>query len=147
MQSLAASVPFGVAGRRRFTDGRHLFDHERHVNADHLAGLAAECTLKALLVEYLGIVVRSSGPPLLPDGARLGHLPDLWPQIASYVDGRAGAQLTELLADVNPFAEWRIDDRYADGEDIDETACYAHLQAASRVLAIREQAQLNGALP
>lgn len=147
MQSPAASVPFAAAGRRHFTDGSHLFDNERHVNADHLAGLAAECTLKALLVEYLGIGLPQAGPPLLPDGGRLGHLPNLWPQVAAFVDGRAGAELTELLADLNPFEGWRIDDRYSDGGDIDEAASHAHLEAASRVLAIREQAQLNGAMP
>lgn len=138
---------FGVAGRRHFDDGHRLLAAGRHVSADHLAGLAAECIIKAVLVEYLGISMTPSGQPQLPDRTKLGHLPELWSQVATHLGGRGGARFAELLAAANPFARWQVHDRYSDGAGIDEQASRAHLNAAARILAIHEHARLDGALP
>ncbi|MGH3616296.1 MAG: hypothetical protein ACRDRK_27620 [Pseudonocardia sp.] len=58
-----APAQFAAAGRRHLDDGQLLLAHARHVTADHLAGLAAECMLKAVLVDFLGATLSPRGTP------------------------------------------------------------------------------------
>ncbi|WP_189224282.1 hypothetical protein [Saccharothrix coeruleofusca] len=139
---------FGDAARRHHADARALSELGRHGNADHLAGVAAECGLKAIIVEHLGGVVTPTGKPkhtLAQD--KLGHLPDLWDQMPLVARGRNGAQFVELITDENPFSRWDVSERYSDGTHITATRAAEHLASAARIIAIHERATIDGALP
>jgi len=111
-----------AAAQRHLADADFLHSYQRLASADHLAGLAAECALKAILVGYLGGTVNPGGAPTHPDTAvRYGHLPKLWTQLSALIEGQASAQFAESLLGSNPFQFWQIDERYCAGDHIDTT--------------------------
>jgi HEPN domain-containing protein len=55
-------VQFAEAARRHLADALLLHGENRFANADHLAGVAAECGLKAILLDHLGGVVVNGMP-------------------------------------------------------------------------------------
>jgi len=146
----AAPTHFAAAGRRHLDDGQELFRQGRHVTADHLAGLAAECGLKAILIDFLGATLSSRGIPQIQQGTGTfplrHHLPELWGQVGAYATGRSGTQFIALLTATNPFASWDIADRYADGSGITQQSSKNHLTTAVSVTRIHEQARLNGSV-
>jgi hypothetical protein len=117
--------------------------------ADHLAGIAAECALKAILLGYLGATLNPSNFPVHPQVPRsLSHVDRLWNQLPQMVSGRSiGPTFTALIAGTNPFAAWAVDDRYSDGNAITEGGARAHVLKAQEILGILEQAMLTGAVP
>lgn len=141
---------FAAAGRRHLVDGQHLHSRGRLATADHLAGLAAECVLKAILLQFLGATMGPIRPKTRdPSGTSVdyGHLPKIWDEVALHANGRAGAQFVALLAVPNPYSDWDISDRYCDGNAITSTATQKHLQAAVDLGNAYQRAILSGALP
>ncbi|MBM7812843.1 hypothetical protein [Saccharothrix algeriensis] len=139
---------FGAAAKRHHADAEVLARVGRHGNADHLAGVAAECGLKAILVGFLGGAVNAKGFPGHPAATKpLGHLPELWGQIALAADGRSGAQFSALILTANPFSEWEVSERYSDGAHITSNRAADHIAEAARVIAVHEQAVIDGVLP
>lgn len=110
---------FAHAARRHFEDASLLRHQHRLANADHLAGVAAECGLKAILVAYLGGTLKKGKPkhPEQPDKI-FAHLPMLWSDLASTVQGRTASEFAMLLSGENPFASWDMAERYGDGEHV-----------------------------
>lgn len=148
MKPSSSSPPtFGVAARRHLKDGLHLHGVGSHVTADHLAGLSAECALKAVLTGFLAVPLSQKGIPTLPSGNNVGHLPGIWSQVGAYIGGRTGARLTGLLAASNPFDTWDIADRYSDGALISAAVSRAHLDAAFAIVEIHDLAVVSGAVP
>jgi len=138
---------FGAAARRHYDDAVHLCEHSRHASADHLSGFAAECALKDLLVGFLGArVPERGGPPQDQAGTSYGHLPQLWSQVQVTAGGRVGAQFLSLLAGDNPFGDWDVSDRYADGSAITAQRAWQHIRAANRLLTVQQKARLRGAI-
>ncbi|RKT56208.1 hypothetical protein [Saccharothrix australiensis] len=82
-----------------------LHAQARPVNADHLAGLAAECAPKALTAGFLGGTVDQHDLVVHPDtGAPIKkHVNTLWPEMATIVRSRSASALTPLLT-TQPFA-------------------------------------------
>ncbi|MGH3546096.1 MAG: hypothetical protein ACRDPW_09260 [Mycobacteriales bacterium] len=144
---------FAVATRRHYEDAEFLFSGRRCVSADHLAGLAAECGLKAILLKCGEAKMNSkSGKPVLvaPNSGEeksLGHVDELWNQLPLIVSGRSAKRFTALVARPAPFATWRITDRYSDGTTITAECARKHLDAAGQILGLLEQAEREGTLP
>lgn len=141
---------FATAGQRHLVDGRHLHSLGRLATADHLAGLAAECVLKAILLHFLGATMGPIKPATTdPSGKSVhyGHLPRIWDEVALHANGRAGAQFVALLATPNPYTDWDITDRYRDGSAITDTTTHKHIQAAEDLGDAYQRAILSGALP
>jgi hypothetical protein len=93
-------VQFAEAARRHLADALLLHDRKRFANADHLAGVAAECGLKAILMDHLGGVLNGKGKPSHPANPahKYGHLPSLWSDLATTAHGRAAAQFATLIS-------------------------------------------------
>lgn len=137
---------YRVSARRHLGDADHLFAHGRHVTADHLAGFSAECSIKALLCGPLGVAVPKAGAPKAGQ-TQFGHLPPLWANAASYLQGQTVStvpQLNQLLASANPFSAWSVGDRYEDGSDIGAGRVSGHLAAARQLLGVVDQVVLSG---
>jgi hypothetical protein len=139
---------YAAAGQRHLADGWLLHQSGRKASADHLAGLAAECIMKAILLHFLGATMRDNRPTVGPSRSdSYGHMPGAWDQIALYAQGRAGAQFVSLITSPNPFSDWNVADRYLDGSQVRIIATHRHLRAADKLSRIYQHATLVGALP
>jgi hypothetical protein len=151
----ASNTSFTAAAHRHYRDAQLLRKEQRLPNADHLAGVAAECGLKAILTSYLDGYVDGHGRPNHPvhprsrtnTGPKYGHLPTLWDEIAVISSGRSGNAFQHVMAQGNPFHRWDVAERYADGSHIDANRADQHLTATRQVLSIYQQAQIDGVLP
>jgi hypothetical protein len=77
----------------------------------------------------------------------MGHLPDLWGLASSYLAGRtafAVPQMTSLLAAANPFADWRVFNRYEAAGTVPESTARRHRAHALVVVGVVENAHLSG---
>ncbi|MCX2733540.1 hypothetical protein OOZ19_25135 [Saccharopolyspora sp. NFXS83] len=139
---------FADAADRHYRDAQLLREEQRFANADHLAGVAAECALKAILVGHLGGVVRR-GRPTHPQhsDSRYGHLPGLWRELGLISSGRTGSTFHQVITGTNPFLRWDVAERYSDGSHIDARRADTHLDEARKILSFHQQAQIYGALP
>ncbi|MBB4963045.1 hypothetical protein [Saccharothrix violaceirubra] len=121
----------------------------RHANADHFAGIAAECALKGILHEFLGATPNQRGlleHPQMSGKKEAGHLPGLWSQLSAVATGRNAAQFAELISAPNPFASWDVAERYSDGTHISDQRSAEHLAAARNIIALYERAKIDGVL-
>lgn len=152
---------FATASRNHYRAATLAAERDLRISADHLAGLAAECAVKAILADFLGSrlntrnrlenteVATVKGTP----GNRKrkpqehGHLPELWEHLTAVAHrrrgGGPGALFTQLIWN-NPFAGWDVGDRYCDGTAITDTVIGRHLKAAYDLIAAHEQASILG---
>jgi hypothetical protein len=140
---------FDAAASRHLDDAVLLEGHGRLPNADHLAGFAAECALKALLVSYLG-AQPTKGKPFSMSGAKRtdhGHLPPLWEEVKVVLTGRAGGRAFAALLIQNPFATWSVNDRYNDGRKVTSQLVAKRLSASRQILGALQNAKVLGFLP
>lgn len=138
-------MTFALAAVRHLDDARHLHVEQRYPNADHLAGLAAECALKAIAVAHLGAVVNPTGPPKLA-AKELGHLPGLWKDVRTVAAGRSAPRLLAMLGTGNPFTLWHVSQRYDDGSAVSAARSSDHIRAAADVTTVLQRAQVDGVL-
>jgi len=157
---------FQAASRHHYETAQLAAGSQLRISADHLAGLAAECAIKAILLDYLGSALKKGRPfhQELKEDARKrmereglkylpqqdfmhGHLPSLWGQLSTIAGRRrgreAGPLFTQLIAS-NPFHGWFVEGRYCDGTTITEADLARHLQAAYDLIAAHEQARTLG---
>ncbi|MGA5000787.1 hypothetical protein ACPCB7_22470 [Streptomyces arboris] len=130
------------------------------ISADHLAGLAAECAIKAILITFLGSELKPNHMPHHPEmkfpdpkrnekrwDGQHGHLPALWEQLTAVAhrrkDAAVGILFTQLIWQ-NPFADWEVSDRYCDGSALTQQHVDRHLKAAHDLIAAHEQARILG---
>ena len=104
------STDFRDASARHFDDAEVLLKQAepREANADHLFGLSAECSLKAVMLA-LGMAVNTDGVPA--DRGHKVHMPELWAAFQSFAEGRLASRYLEPLDKANPFSDWAIDQR------------------------------------
>jgi HEPN domain-containing protein len=137
---------FKSAARRHYRDAQYLLDDQRWPNADHLAGVAAECGLKAIMLGYLGAKLNQQSKPVW-GSTNLGHVNQFWKELPLIVAGRTAPVFATLVAGPAPFANWDVADRYSDGNGITEQCSRDHLNNAKEVLEVLEQAIRDGVLP
>jgi hypothetical protein len=138
---------FGQAAHRHLSDATLLQKTGRHVNADHLAGVAAECGLKAILIDFLGGRTDTSGRPHHERKSMGFHLPRLWDEVAITAQGRSASRFASVLAEANPFQAWNVAERYSDGKHIDTDRTEIHIGHARRIVALHQQAEIDGTRP
>ncbi|NNN31020.1 hypothetical protein HLK59_11685 [Streptomyces sp. S3(2020)] len=157
----AAQPPaFAAASRNHYRAATLASEKDLRISADHLAGLAAECAVKAILIDFLGSRLNARNMPEHPEVKYLdrsrrtpqwtnkhGHLPELWEHLTAVAHrrrgGGSGALFTQLIWE-NPFADWDVGDRYCDGTAITDTILERHLKAAYDLIAAHEQAGILG---
>jgi hypothetical protein len=137
---------FSAAAKRHVADAEFLHAHSRSINADHIAGLAAECALKALIVGHLGGHINQRDFVVHPATGQIKmHIDRLWPEMSIIVQGRSANALTPLLGS-NPFHNWTVNERYCDGVHLTGATVSARVSVARTVVQILERAELDGAL-
>ncbi|MGK5446058.1 hypothetical protein [Streptomyces radiopugnans] len=146
--------PFLSAGHDHYRAARKLADGGALTGpADHLAGIAAECVIKAMLIDFFGS--KQDKPDSIPYSPALrqapglsnkaarklsehGHLPEVWSQLHMLANGRRGAVLAQHIPPKNPFEEprdeWNVAHRYRDGREISRRRVFRHLDAALRLI-------------
>lgn len=91
LQSVA-SPDFQAAARRHHDDAQFLLADSRWANAGHLAGLAAECALKAIMqLIPFGATPNAKGILVLAPNSKLlnQHVDKLWSELALTLNGPA----------------------------------------------------------
>jgi len=125
---------------RHWQDAELLYDNNRHANADHLYGFSAECGLKRLMVCF-GMTVKTDGSP--SDSKDRIHADKAWDRFESYRSGQAtGAAYA--VGTINPFADWKVDQRYVHRSVIDPVRVQAHRTGADKVRNLITQARQEG---
>ncbi|MDB1088773.1 hypothetical protein PJ985_14490 [Streptomyces sp. ACA25] len=165
--SAAPPPAFRDASGHHYHAARLAADRRLTIAADHSAGLAAECAIKAILLDYLGSRLNDKQRPysedlkldaqLNPPGGKRRkqprteylheHLPELWGQLTTLLDRRRARETGTLflrLIGHNPFHDWNVADRYGDGTAISDADLRRHLRAAYELLAAHEQARVLG---
>lgn len=137
------SNDFRDASERHFADANLLRHEGRNANADHLYGLSAECSLKAIM-EALGMKIKNGIPD---DKGHKVHMPELWAAFQSFAQGRLAARYQEPLDHDNPFADWIVDQRYWALNSITVTALANHEAAADCCRMSLETLVLDGVTP
>lgn len=105
------SPDFRDASARHFEDAMFLLNNSPNseANADHLFGISAECSLKAVM-RALGMELNDEGAP--KDKGHRVHMPELWAGFQSFAKGHLASRYLEPLDKENPFSDWAVDQRY-----------------------------------
>lgn len=135
------NTDFKDASERHFDDGELLLSEHRLANADHLFGLSAECSLKAVMVA-LGMATGGTGTPV--DRGHIVHMPVQWAAFHSFAQGRLASRYLEPLDKQNPFADWQVNQRYWRQDAIPEKTAKNHRKAAIQCQESLEKTFLDG---
>ncbi len=133
---------FCDAAYRHYTDAALLAEQKRVPNADHLYGLSAECSLKAVMV---GLGAASKDGDLQEQPHRQ-HINKLWSEYQSFAKGRTASRYLTALGDLaaEPFQDWRVDQRYAHRCELTSKSLTGHAKAAKACLVALERAIADG---
>jgi hypothetical protein len=134
------AVNFAQAARRHFDDCHSLAAQMRAGNTSQLAGLAAECALKAVLYGLGHLTLNAKGMP--DDEKHRKHIDTIWGEFQAALSGREARMYT--LHAINPFDKWSIHDRYEDDSAIDFATAEAHRTGAHMAMLVLDRARLEG---
>lgn len=137
------STDFRDASERHFEDGLLLEAQGRLANADHIFGLSAECSLKAIMLA-LGMKVMPDGAP--EDRGHKVHMPELWAAFQSFAQGRLASRYLEPLDKTNPFSDWMVDQRYWARSALGVHAPANHQSAAAQCRQSLEKLVFDGVI-
>ncbi len=98
---------FRDASSRHLLDGQLLEAQGRLANADHLFGVSAECSLKAIMIG-LGHPTDLIGAP---QGHR-DHINDLLPKFEVWANGLLDAKHLGMMPVIGTFSQWSVHQRY-----------------------------------
>ena len=141
---MAHPADYSDAQDRHWNDAELLRDSGRWANADQLYGFCAECGLKAAM-KCLGMAVDpTTGAPTAKKYWK--HVQKLWPEFTGFVTSRGGARYLTLLPRGTPFADWSIDDRYANSGHFEEANVNPHRQAALAIRGMVQKLRRDGRL-
>ena len=102
-----------VAARRNLDAAIKLESENRELVASYLFGIAAECAIKAMLLE-LGL----QNPKQRMDDPRYAHFPELLTLLRDQTSGRRSGALTRYIQNPRFFQGWSIIIRYCDGKNV-----------------------------
>ena len=143
-----ANPDFKAAARRHHDDAGFLLGGGRWPNADHLAGVAAECALKAI-IQFAPFGATPNPKGFLVWGGPPGkemrdHVNKLWGELAQNISGHSAPVFATLFAGPSPFADWDVSERYASGTTIGKQKAAARVSAAGQIMTVLQQAELDG---
>ena len=103
------AADYAATAKRHWDDAEFLRENNRLPNADQLYGLAAECSLKAIMVGL--------GAPVVQGMPSRNHIDDLWAEYQVFLQGFNASRYWSPLSEfsVNPFADWSTNQRYESG--------------------------------
>jgi hypothetical protein len=129
------------AAERHWEDADDLLANSRAANADHLFGLSAECSLKAVMLG-LGMPMGEEAPA---QRRHRVHINILWDRFIAFAEGRDGARYALAIhAAANPFADWDVNQRYFHRSHISHDAATKHREWAETAIDVLRSAVLNG---
>ena len=117
---------------RTYADAEALLQSGRLGTPDHLYGLACECALKAILT---GLGIITSDPPQQPYKR---HVNELWGEYLTALSGRTAS--TFAVASANPFATWKVENRYWDDAQFSMPLVQQHRAGAQQGMALLQLA-------
>ena len=133
---------YNDSAERHWEDADYLYKDNRLANADQLFGLSAECALKAVMI-ILNIPLNSMGATL--DKKYWIHINKLWVEFDAFAQNRNGAKYAKNIdANLNPFFDWDIAQRYCHRSDIIQQNVDNHKQGALTARQVFQQAILDG---
>lgn len=145
---MTPAVDFFEASGRHYTDATLLHGAGRHTNAGHLYGFAAECGVKALLVDcgyptdIDGDLKKTPEVPILPARKHIDELSKLLQQIVASLSGRDGARYLAQVPNLGEFADWSVSHRYCAAASI-PPSLEKWQRAAGEVLRMLQNLQLD----
>jgi hypothetical protein len=113
---MAYSPNLAASARRHLEAANALYDWEKRRDvAGYLYGIAAECAVKAMMLE-------AGLRPLESDGRRedpfYAHFPQLKTQLRDLLQGRAATPLKTFIENSNFMSQWDTDMRYCKSDQI-----------------------------
>ncbi len=126
------------AHERHWQDAELLWRAQRLANADHLYGMAAECGLKWLMLQFGMPFDETRGMPT--ERADQRHVDGIWQRFDSYRHGRQNA-VGYALPEDNPFKDWHVAQRYAAQRHFDASGVSAHRAGAELVQRLIRKAE------
>lgn len=130
------------AHERHYDDAQSLYAQRRWANADHLFGIAAECGLKALTVNFKGTPLAKNERRHISEASKPT---DAWDIFESYRSGHVLAGRFALPV-ANPFTNWDVSQRYAGQSHFDQAVVDPHRDGANIVKNLINTARLEGLL-
>lgn len=131
------------AHQRHWDDAELLREAQRWANADHLYGLAAECGLKRLMLVF-GMTFDDEKDRPSEHGDR-AHANIICERYESYRSGHSQGP-DYCLPDPNPFADWKVEQRYAHRREFDGDRVQRHRTGAEAVCQLVRKARWEGIL-
>lgn len=142
---MASQENFQLAAHRHFQDAEYLVAGNRLANAGQLFGLAAECGIKAVIVE--GLRHQNPRAHLTEPGKKLPLIDPRnlqWLDDLSNIQGRISAGYQAIISsNISNFNDWSVDHRYWDEAALPNSLSNWQL-AAKDVMSMLQQAQTDG---
>lgn len=129
------------AHTRHWDDAETLFTNGRYANASHLYGMAAECGLKRLMIEFGMNVNSHNGAP--DDNKDWKHADGIWARYEDYRKGRTEGT-GYALTNPSPFTGWHVSDRYAHQSNFNQAMVQAHRNGADAIRQLIAKAEREG---
>ena len=114
---MAFQIDMRAAARRHLQAAEALAGGHRRDVAGYLFGIAAECALKAMMIDA---GLRPSSPPHRRDDPFFAHFPDLRTLLRDALQGRRGTPLTNYVQNDAFLNNWSTRMRYSHGRDIQD---------------------------
>ncbi|HJU16326.1 MAG TPA: hypothetical protein VJ770_07635 [Stellaceae bacterium] len=112
---MAFATDMKAAARRHLEAGDILMANQRRDVAGYLYGIAAECAVKAMMIEFgMRPVPEKKSDPFF------AHFPELRSMLRDVLRGRKGTPLVRLIQDDRFLNHWSTHMRYSHGKDIDD---------------------------
>ena len=112
--TFSANMP--AAARRHLLAAKQLDTSDRRDVAGYLYGIAAECGVKAMMLEA---GIKPSPSTKASNDPFFLHFPDLRTVLRDRLQGHRGTPLTNLLKSDSFMSNWSIKMRYCHGREIE----------------------------
>ena len=136
------NTDFLDAHHRHIYDADLLFNESRLANADHLYGMATECGLKRLMIAF-GMETDSSGAPIDKKKDWI-HAEKVWMRYETYQSGHVQGSQYGLPSSLNPFDDWKAEQRYVHSGHFDNVRVDRHRAAAHTIHNLVKNAEMAG---
>jgi hypothetical protein len=128
---VAYACDMRLAAYRHFEAAEKLAEGKRRDVAGYLYGIAAECGIKAMMLD---INIRPLPNERRKEDPFFAHFPDLRTMLRSRLEGRLAAPLLPFISSDAFMNNWSTDMRYSHGRDIADAWVAAWSQQARQVI-------------